>query len=407
MDAVAILESEVRELVRTHGIDPVRDRTAFDGLLDAAREDYERRAGRGAVPPLLDLVRAERAVRDAVAGLGPLQRYLDDPEIEEIWVNSPSRVFVARGGTAELTPTILTSGQVADLVERMLEPTGRRIDVSSPFVDASLPGGERLHVVIPDVTREWSLNIRKFVARARSLDDLVALGTLTAPAARFLDACVRAGLNVLVAGSTHAGKTTLVNALGGSIPADERVIVCEEVFELRLPGRDVVGMQCRQPSLEGTGEIPLRRLVKEALRMRPDRIVVGEVREAEAFDLLVALSSGIPGMCTLHAGSAREAVAKMCTLPLLAGENVTSGFVVPSVATSLDVVVHLARDARGARRVREIALVTGRVESGVVELAEIYRTERDALVRGAGHPVSTEPFTRVGIDVAALLRAGD
>lgn len=407
MDAVAILESEVRELVRTHGIDPVRDRAAFDVLLDTAREDYERRAGRGAVPPLLDLAHAERAVRDAVAGLGPLQRYLDDPEIEEIWVNSPSRVFVARGGTAELTPTILTSGQVADLVERMLEPTGRRIDVSSPFVDASLPGGERLHVVIPDVTREWSLNIRKFVARARSLDDLVALGTLTAPAARFLDACVRAGLNVLVAGATHAGKTTLVNALGGSIPADERVIVCEEVFELRLPGRDVVGMQCRQPSLEGTGEIPLRRLVKEALRMRPDRIVVGEVREAEAFDLLVALSSGIPGMCTLHAGSAREAVAKMCTLPLLAGENVTSSFVVPSVATSLDVVVHLARDARGARRVREIALVTGRVENGVVELAEIYRTERDALVRGAGYPVSTEPFTRVGIDVAALLRAGD
>lgn len=407
MDAVAILESEVRELVRMRGIDPVRDRAAFDGLLDTAREDYERRAGRGAVPPILDLAHAERAVRDAVAGLGPLQRYLDDPEIEEIWVNSPSRVFVARGGTAELTPTILTAGQVADLVERMLEPTGRRIDVSSPFVDASLPGGERLHVVIPDVTREWSLNIRKFVTRARSLDDLVALGTLTAPAARFLDACVRAGLNVLVAGATHAGKTTLVNALGGSIPADERVIVCEEVFELRLPGRDVVAMQCRQPSLEGTGEIPLRRLVKEALRMRPDRIVVGEVREAEAFDLLVALSSGIPGMCTLHAGSAREAVAKMCTLPLLAGENVTSSFVVPSVATSLDVVVHLARDGRGARRVREIALVTGRVEAGVVELAEIFRTEHGALVRGAGHPVSTEPFARVGIDVSALLRAGD
>lgn len=138
--------------------------------------------------------------------------------------------------------------------------------------------------------------------------------------------------------------------------------------------------------------------------MRPDRIVVGEVREAEAFDLLIALSSGIPGMCTIHAGSAREAVAKMCTLPLLAGENVTAGFVVPSVATALDVVVHVARDAGGARRVREIALVTGRVEGGVVELAEMYRTEGTTLVRGAGHPATTEPFARAGIDIAHILR---
>ncbi|WP_443728728.1 CpaF family protein [Sanguibacter sp. A246] len=407
MDAVAILESEVRELVRSRGIDPARDHAAFDAALDSAREDYERRAGRGAVPPLLDLAHAERTVRDAVAGLGPLQPYLDDPEIEEIWVNSPSRIFVARGGATELTPTILSAAQVSDLVARMLEPTGRRIDISSPFVDASLPGGERLHVVIPDITREWSLNIRKFVARARSLEDLVDLGTLTRPAATFLDACMRAGLNVLVAGATHAGKTTLVNALGGSVPADERVVVCEEVFELRLPGRDVVAMQCRQSSLEGTGEVPLRRLVKEALRMRPDRIVVGEVREAEAFDLLIALSSGIPGMCTIHAGSAREAVAKMCILPLLAGENVTPAFVVPSVATALDVVVHVARTPDGARRVREIALVTGRVEAGVVELAEMYRTEGDRLVRGAGYPVSLEPFARVGIDLTQILRAED
>ena len=182
-----------------------------------------------------------RDVLDRVAGFGPLQRYLDDPEIEEIWVNEPGRVFVARRGRSELTTTILAPGELADLVERMLRTSGRRIDMSTPFVDAMLPDGSRLHVVIPDITRRhMAVNIRKFVLQAHQLDELVALGTLTAQAARFLEAAVAAGLNILVSGGTQAGKTTLLNCLCAAIPARERVVTCEEVFELRVPLPDVV-----------------------------------------------------------------------------------------------------------------------------------------------------------------------
>lgn len=178
-------------------------------------------------------------------------------------------------------------------------------------------------------------------------------------------------------------------------------------FALRIAHRDVVAMQCRQANLEGTGEIPLRRLVKEALRMRPSRILIGEVREAEALDLLVALNAGIPGMCTLHANSAREALAKMCTLPLLAGENVSDRFVLPTVASAVDIVVHLEVDHRGRRRTREIVAVPGRVEAGVVETADLFRLDGDVLVRGDGYPPHVERFARAGHDVTELLRNRD
>lgn len=251
---------------------------------------------------------------------------------------------------------------------------------------------------------DWSVNIRKHVVRASHLDDLVRLGSLTPQAVVFLDASVRAGLNILVAGATQAGKTTMLNALAGSIPATQRVITCEEVFELRFAVRDIVSMQCRQPSLEGTGEIPLRRLVKEALRMRPDRIVIGEVREAESFDLLIALNAGVPGMCTIHANSAREAVAKMCTLPLLAGENVSDRFVIPTVASAIDLVVHLGVDVDGRRGVREVLGVSGRVEEGVVEASELFVRSGGHLVRADGFPPGADRFVRAGIDLAAILR---
>ncbi len=360
------------------------------------------------MPVLPDPGAAHKAVVDAVAGLGPLQQYLDDPEVEEIWINSPAQVFVARRGEAELTTTMLTDVQVRDLVEQMLRSSGRRLDVSSPFVDAALPGGERVHCVIPDITRRhWSVNIRKHVVRATSLDAMVTLGSLTPHAATFLSAAVRSGLNVLVSGATQAGKTTMLNALAGAIGPRERVVSCEEVFELRPAARDWVAMQCRQASLEGTGEVPLRRLVKEALRMRPSRLVVGEVREAEAFDLLVALNAGLPAMCTIHANSAREALTKLCTLPLLAGENVSSSFVVPTVASAVDLVVHLDVDGAGRRRTREIVAVPGRVERGAVETADVFTTRGDRLVRADGFAPHAERFARNGYDLAALLRARD
>ena len=406
-DASMQLEDEVRELVRHRGVDPVRDRSLLRTLVSDALDDYDDRALRGQVPPLADRIATGKSLEDIVGGLGPLQQYLDDDTIEEIWVNAPEQVFVARNGVAELTTTILNQAQVRDLVERMLKLSGRRLDRSSPFVDATLPGGERLHVVIPDVTREhWAINIRKYVVRASHLDDLVALGSLTPAAARFLSAAVTAGLNVLVSGGTQTGKTTLLNALAGSIPPRERVISCEEVFELQIDHRDTVGLQCRQPNLEGAGEITLRRLVKEALRMRPSRIIVGEVREAESLDMLIALNAGVPGMCTVHANSAREALTKICTLPLLAGENVTAGFVVPTVATAVDLVVHLEVDVAGRRRTREIVAVPGRVEAGIVETTDVFRTQGGRLVRASGFPPYPERFAAIGVDVAALLADG-
>ena len=401
-DATAIIEREVRELVRRRGLDPDSDAAAVRRLVDEVVSDYDERALASTLPPLPE--QARRQVYDAVAGLGPLQQYLDDPTVEEVWVNEPGRVFVARRGRSELTNTILSEGQVRDLVERMLKPSGRRVDLSHPFVDASLPDGSRLHVVIPDITRRhWAVNVRKFLLTAHSLDELVALGTLTASAARFLEAAVVAGLNVIVAGGTQAGKTTLLNCLASAIPARERVVTCEEVFELRLPLPDVVAMQTRQPNLEGTGEVRLRRLVKEALRMRPDRIVVGEVRQEESLDLLIALNSGLPGMCSIHANSAREAVTKLCTLPLLAGENVSHAFVVPTVAACVDLVVHTETARDGRRRVTEIVGVPGRVENDVVETAQLYATRAGALVRADGYPPHPDRFARAGHDLAALL----
>ncbi len=402
--ALQLLEDDVRELVRRRRLDPARDEVEVRSLIGEVLDDYDERSLVGGLVPLADRKEAHRLLMEAVAGFGPLQAYLDDPSVEEIWINEPSKVFVARHGRPELTPTFLTEQQVHDLVERMLRSSGRRVDLSSPFVDASLPDGSRLHVAIPDITRRhWAVNIRKFVVAADDLQDMVRLGSLTEQAARFLEAAVASGLNILVAGGTQAGKTTMLNCLAAAVPAHERVVTCEEVFELRVNLRDVASMQCRQASLEGTGEVPLRRLVKEALRMRPGRIIVGEVRQEESLDLLIALNSGLPGMATVHANSAREAVTKMCTLPLLAGPNVSSGFVVPTVASSIDLVVQLGLEADGSRRVREVVALPGRVEGDVVEVADIFVRRDGRLERADGYPPHADRFERAGHDLRALL----
>ncbi len=320
------LDGQLRAAVRAEGVDPQRDAVLVRRLATRVVADHDHRSLTGVVAPVEehDTVVEELVAR--IAGFGALQRYLDDPTVEEVWINEPSRVFVARSGRHELTSTLLTTAQVQELVERMLKSSGRRIDLSQPFVDAVLPGGHRLHVVLEGISRDFSaVNIRKFVVRAARMHDLVGLGSLTEPAAAFLDASVRAGLNILVSGSTQAGKTTLLNCLAASIPGRDRVVSVEEVFELRFAHPDWVAMQTRQRGLEGTGEIRLRDLVRESLRMRPSRIIVGEVRGEECLDLLLALNAGLPGMASLHANTAREALVKLCTLPLLAGDIMRKG----------------------------------------------------------------------------------
>jgi len=403
-DLVEALDAEVRAEVRRAGVDPQREPDRVRAIAEAAVRAHDDLSLTGAVLPVADPVGLVGEVVARVAGFGPLQPLLDDPEVEEVWINDPSRVFVARRGRHELTNLVLTTAQVQELVERMLKSSGRRIDVSQPFVDAMLPEGHRLHVVLEGISRGFSaVNIRKFVLRAARLGDLVELGSLSAPAAAFLEASVRAGLNILVAGGTQAGKTTMLNCLAAAIPGGERVVSAEEVFELRFPHPDWVPMQTRQAGLEGTGEVRLRDLVKEALRMRPSRVIVGEVRAEECLDLLLALNSGLPGMCTLHANSAREALVKMCTLPLLAGENIGSRFVVPTVASSVDLVVHLGVAADGTRHVTEIVAVPGRVENDHIEAEPVF-VRRDAeLRRAGGTPPRAERYERIGVDVHRLL----
>lgn len=400
---IAAIEAEAREEIRRRGVDTKAD--ALEPVIRSVVDAFDARAARGEVPPLTDIEGTIAHVAALIDGFGALQPLLDDPEVEEIWINSPTHVFASRQGVSELTSIVLSDAVVKSLVERMLVSSGRRLDLSTPFVDALLPDGSRLHVVIPSVTRlHWSVNIRKFIARARSLDDMVTLGSLSPSAAAFLDACIRAGLNLIVSGAVGSGKTTLLNALSSSIDPRERVVTIEEVFELNLQLRDVVGMQTRQANLEGHGEISMRRLVKEALRMRPSRIIVGEVREAESLDMLIAMNSGLPGMASLHANSARDAVTKLCTLPLLAGENIGSSFVVPTVAHCIDVVVHLDLTIHGKREVREIVALPGRVENDVIEVSEIFRRHDGRLVRADGFPPHLERFQRQGIDIARILR---
>jgi pilus assembly protein CpaF len=404
-ELVETLDQRVREAVRREGVDPQRETVVVRRLAETVVRAHDERSLTGAVVPVSDVDSMVGELVARVSGFGPLQPFLDDPGVEEIWINDPSRVFVARRGRHELTNLMLTGAQVQELVERMLKSSGRRIDISRPFVDAMLPEGHRLHVVLEGISRGWSaVNIRKFVLTATRLHELVELGTLTPSAAAFLDASVRAGLNILVAGATQAGKTTLLNCLAAAIPGGDRVVSAEEVFELRFPHPDWVAMQTRQSGLEGTGEIRLRDLVKESLRMRPSRIIVGEVRAEECLDLLLALNAGVPGMCTLHANSAREALVKMCTLPLLAGENISARFVVPTVAASVDLVVHLGIDQHGVRRVNEIVGVPGRVESDVIETESLFeRGQGGELRRSVGMPPRLGHFHRVGIEIHSLL----
>ena len=401
------LDQHVRELVRREGVDPQRDATVVRRIAEDVVRDHDERSLTGAVTPVPNPESVVGELVARVSGFGPLQPFLDDPAVEEIWINDPSRVFIARNGRHELTNLMLTPAQVQELVERMLKSSGRRIDISRPFVDAMLPEGHRLHVVLEGISRGFSaVNIRKFVLRATRLEGLVELGSMPAPAAAFLEASVRAGLNILVAGGTQAGKTTMLNCLAAAIPGGERIVSAEEVFELRFPHPDWVAMQTRQSGLEGTGEITLRDLVKESLRMRPSRVIVGEVRAEECMDLLLALNAGLPGMCTLHANSAREALVKMCTLPLLAGENISARFVVPTVAASVDLVVHLGIDQHGVRRVNEIVGVPGRVENDIIEAEPIFERTTGELRRTGGMPPRVELFERQGLDVHRILNEG-
>ena len=299
--------------------------------------------------------------RQELTGFGALQPFLDDPGIEEIWINRPNQIhyFSTQHHVVELE---LSANQIRNITLRMLAFSGRRVDRLTPYVDANLPDGSRLHVVIPELTKDnWAINIRKFRSGRITLQELESLGTLKPSQRKILETAMQSQQSILIAGATQAGKTTLLTALLAELGPDERLISCEDTFELAIDHDDWVAMQVRPATAEGTREIGLRELVKQSLRMRPSRLVIGEVRGAEALDMLVALNSGIPGLCTLHADSAKAALQKLLTLPLLAGENITDKFLRPTVLGAFDLVVFCKRLPDGSRVVSEILEVSGEV----------------------------------------------
>jgi pilus assembly protein CpaF len=371
---------------------------------------HERRAVTTNGPLLLDADAVRRRLFDAIFGLSILQPLMDDPRVEEIIVNGPLRVFAIRDGRKEQVHGIYfeTDDELRQLVKRVVSSAGRRLDEASPMVDVRLPDGSRLNVVIPPASARWtSVTIRKFVLRAHSLQQLVDLGALTGAAADFLDAAAQAGVNILVSGPTGSGKTTLLNALGASIVGlDERVVTVEEVPELMLDRRlpDCVALQMRGKNVEGVGEITIRDLVRNALRMRPTRIIVGEVRGAEALDMLLAMNTGHDGsLTTIHGNSPRDALDRLATLAMMAGERLANEELVRMVSRTIELVVQLQVTSRtGQRRLASIFEVTG-VEGGVISGQDVWRLEHGRLTWRGRQPRCLEKIAARGIDYALPL----
>ena len=387
-----------------------QDEEQVRDIIDEEVAAYERRAVTTNRPLLLDAEAVKRRLFDSLFGLGILQPLMEDPRVEEIIVNGPLRVFTIRDGRKEQTAGVYfeNDDELRQLVRRVVSSAGRRLDEASPMVDVRLRDGSRLNAVIPPASTRWtSVTVRKFVLRAQSLQDMVKLGALSAAAAEFLDASVQAGVNILVSGQTGSGKTTLLNALGASIAGlDERVVTVEEVPELQLDRRlpDCVALQARGKNVEGVGEISIRDLVRNALRMRPTRIIVGEVRGAEALDMLMAMNTGHDGsLTTIHGNSPRDALDRLATLAMMAGERLASDELVRMVSRTIELVVQLRVTMRtGQRRVSSIFEVTG-IEGGVISGHELWGLEQGRLVWRGRPPRCVDKMAAHGIDYAPPL----
>ena len=315
-----------------------------------------------------------RQIGDIILGLGPLEVFLRDPSVTEVMVNRADSIYVERAGKLEHTGAKFHNDQqLRRTIEKIVARVGRRIDEASPYVDARLPDGSRVNAIIPPLAVDGpALTIRRFSTEPYEVNDLVSFGTLTAQAAEFLEGCVKGRSNILVSGGTGAGKTTTLNVLSSFIPEDERIITIEDAAELRLQQPHVVRLEYRPPNIEERGEVTIRDLVRNALRMRPDRIVVGEVRGAEALDMLQAMNTGHDGsISTVHANSPRDSLARLETTTLMAGTELSVRAIREQIASALDLVIHQSRLRDGTRRITHITEVAG-MEGDVVTLQDIY-----------------------------------
>jgi pilus assembly protein CpaF len=342
---------------------------------------------RGALEAEAGLARADRErlaseIADDILGHGPLERLLADDTITEVMVNGPHDIWVERRG--QLSPTtarFTDESHLRRIINKMVATVGRRIDESSPMVDARLPDGSRVNAVIPPLSLTGPLiTIRKFSKRRLDPSDLIRLGTLSTETVEFIQRCVLAELNILIAGGTGSGKTTLLNALSTAIPDSERIVTIEDAAELRLNQRHVLRLEARPKNIEGSGEIAIRELVRNSLRMRPDRIIVGEVRGAEALDMLQAMNTGHDGsLSTIHANAPRDALARVETMVLMAGYDLPIRAIRQQVASALDMIIQLERLQDGSRRVTSITEV-GRMESDVITLSELFKFKVDEVL---------------------------
>jgi pilus assembly protein CpaF len=358
-----------------------------------------------------DRERLADEIADDILGHGPLERPLADEAVTEIMINGPYDIWVERGGRLHHTPIRFTDeSHLRRIINKIVAQVGRRIDESSPMVDARLPDGSRVNAVLPPLSLSGPLvTIRKFSKRRLGLGDMIQLGTLSKESVAFLEACVRAELNILVSGGTGSGKTTLLNAMSTAIPNEDRIVTIEDAAELRLNQRHVLRLEARPKNIEGEGEIPIRALVRNALRMRPDRIIVGEVRGSEALDMLQAMNTGHDGsLSTIHANAPRDALARVETMVLMAGYDLPVRAIRQQVASALDLIVHLERLQDGSRRVTAVTEVQ-RMESDVITLQNIFkfrvdnvladRTVVGQLATTGLRPTFVDKFERRGIEM--------
>ncbi len=313
-------------------------------------------------------------ILDDVLGFGPIQEFLDDPDVTEVMVNGPDLIYVERFGKLEETASrFFNEEQLRYIIEKIVAPLGRRVDESSPMVDARLPDGSRVNVIIPPLSLDGAiLTVRKFAADPLTTENLVELETISAEAAEFLEACVRGQLNIIVSGGTGSGKTTTLNVLSSFIPESERIVTIEDAAELQLHQKHVLRLESRPPNIEGEGQVVIRDLVRNALRMRPDRIIVGEARGGEALDMLQAMNTGHDGsLSTIHCNSPRDALSRMETMVLMAGMDLPALAIREQMASAINLIVHQARLTDGSRRVTQITEVQG-MENEVVTTQDIF-----------------------------------
>jgi pilus assembly protein CpaF len=329
----------------------------------------------------LDKMRIAGELVDEITAYGPITPLLNDPDVSEIMVNGPDQVYVEKKGKIELTDVFFRDNDhVINIIERIVSPIGRRIDESMPMVDARLPDGSRVNAIIPPLALKGpTITIRKFSSDPFTVEDLINFGTLTPQMAQFIEACVKARLNIVVSGGTGSGKTTTLNVLSSFIPGNERIITIEDAAELQLRQPHVITLESRPSNIEGKGEITIRDLVRNSLRMRPDRIVVGEVRSGEALDMLQAMNTGHDGSLTTgHANSPRDMLARLETMVLMAGMELPIRAIREQISSAIDLIIQQARLRDGSRRITHITEIQG-MEGDVITLQDLYRFQQEGV----------------------------